>query len=130
MDSVMTYTQIVTGPNGESRFEDIELRLPLDWDAQHLRRQPVPAGRTSPHHPEPMPSFATVLSGWIEITSSLGVMRRFGPGHGMLFLDTEGKGHAFVVAPEPTVLMIVRLQDGVALPAGADLSTPSRSAAP
>ena len=99
--------------------------LALVWDAQHLRLQPVPAGHSSTLHPEPMPTFATVLSGWIEITSSLGVTRRFGPGHGMLFLDTEGKGHAFAVALEPTALMIVRLQDGVARPVNPDLNKPN-----
>ena len=40
----MTYTRIVTGPDGESRFEDVELYSPLVWDARHLRLQPVPAG--------------------------------------------------------------------------------------
>ena len=121
----MTYTRIVTGPDGESRFEDVELYSPLVWDARHLRLQPVPEGHSSPLHPEPMPTFATVLSGWIEITSSLGVTRRFGAGHGMLFMDTEGKGHAFAVALEPTALMIVRLQDGVARPVNPDLNKPN-----
>lgn len=68
-----------------------------------------------------MPTLATVLSGWIEITTSLGETRRFGPGQAMLYLDLEGNGHAFAAAPDPTVLMIVRLQDGVAQAANPDL---------
>ncbi len=121
----MTYTQVVCGPDGESRFDDVDLPAPMAWDAKLVRLQPVPLGRTSPLHPEPAPTLATVVTGWIEITTSQGETRRFGPGQAMLFLDTEGRGHAFAASPEPSVLMIVRLQDGIARPAQSDLNPPN-----
>jgi hypothetical protein len=68
----------------------------------------------SPLHQEPSPTMATVLRGWIEITTSKGVTRRFRPGEAMLFLDTDGNGHAFAAAPEPSLLFIVRLASGFA----------------
>lgn len=122
--TVMIYTQ-VSGPEGESRFEDLELLSPIAWEAMLISLQPVQASRTGPLHPEPRPTLATVLTGWIEITPSLGVTRGLGSSQAMVFLDTEDKGHAFAEAPEPTVLMIIRLQDGIGRPAQSDLKLPN-----
>lgn len=112
----MILTRIVGGPDGESRFENGPLTSALALQSHLVRLQPIPPGHTSPLHPEPSPTLATVLGGWTEITTSLGETRRFGPGHVMLFMDTVGKGHAFATAPQPTVLMIVRQRDGIAVP--------------
>ena len=79
----MTYTQITSSPDGESRFEDVPLLSPIAWEAKLVRLQPVPPGRTSPLRREPEPTLATVLTGWIEISTSLGVTKRFGPGQAM-----------------------------------------------
>jgi hypothetical protein len=108
----MKVVSITDGPDDESRFEDMDQGTVIEWDSHRLRLQEVPAGSESPLHPEPSPAMATVLKGWIRITTSLGDSRTLHPGDAMLFLDTQGKGHAFVTAPETSVLMIVGLAQG------------------
>jgi quercetin dioxygenase-like cupin family protein len=44
-------------------------------------------------HPAPRQQWVIMLRGAIEVTTSDGAMRRFGPGDLVLAADTEGVGH-------------------------------------
>jgi hypothetical protein len=123
----MHYTRIIDGADDESLFQDMDPGQVVEWDALRLRLQEVPPGLKSPLHPEPMPTMATVLQGWICISASTGDTRRLVPGQTMLFLDTKGKGHSFESAPEKTVLMIVRLSTETARDFTADPIPPKQS---
>ena len=103
----MRYPRTFDTPDGESHFEDVDaqyetleivpsrpafdvgatmvtangnlLRIPADWDGDW--------------HPTPRRWFVITLSGALQITTSDGETRVFGPGSLCLLDDTTGKGH-------------------------------------
>jgi hypothetical protein len=122
----MRYPRTFATPDGESHFEDV--------DVQHESVAVVPGRptvdvgttvataasnllRISPNwdgdwHPTPKRWFVITLSGELEITTSDGEIRRFGPGSIWLIEDTTGKGHnTRVVGGEEWVGFGVTLAD-------------------
>ena len=103
----MKYPRTFSTPDGESHFEEVEvaadvvrvvqgrpvlesgapiatgtatmMRIGADWDGSW--------------HPTPRRWFLITLSGEMEITTSDGETRCFGPGALWLLDDTTGKGH-------------------------------------
>jgi hypothetical protein len=102
MAMTMKITRLYTDPNGESRFEDMDIALE---DAGEIGRLStlIPATgvifrETDPDydydwHPAPRRQFIVMLQGTVEIETGDGARRRFGPGDILLAEDTTGRGH-------------------------------------
>ena len=98
----MRLTRIVTGADGATHFEAVEIPL---TDAGSIGRlsEMVPASgvvfRETPGdydydwHPAPRRQYIVLLDGEIEITVGDGDTRRFRGGDVLLVEDTEGRGH-------------------------------------
>jgi hypothetical protein len=103
----MQYVRIYAGPDGESHFEEVEVAADLVRVVEGRRvlesGAPMATGaatmmRIGPDwdgswHPTPRRWFLITLSGEMEITTSDGETRCFGPGALWLLDDTTGKGH-------------------------------------
>ena len=103
----MRYPRTFATPDGESHFEDVEVRLEsvqvvpgrpaFDLGASiataHSNLLRVPADWDGDWHPTPRRWFLITLSGEVQITTSDGETRIFGPGALWLLDDTTGKGH-------------------------------------
>jgi quercetin dioxygenase-like cupin family protein len=105
----LRYTRIHSDEAGESSFLDEPVEGLLEWDARFVRLVRVPPHATTPLHPEPAPTLATVIAGSLVITTSDGSARRLEPGAAMLFLDVVGRGHAFTNGPDEALLFLARL---------------------
>jgi hypothetical protein len=98
----MRITRIYADPEGESHFEEIEIKL---QDAGEIGRLSAPHPvssvifrETTPDddfdwHCAPQRQFIVLLDGAIEIDASDGEKRRFGGGDVLLVEDTTGRGH-------------------------------------
>jgi quercetin dioxygenase-like cupin family protein len=90
-------TRIYTGPDGQSRAEQIELKLNggasemiSATGVQFSSRPPAPA---SDWHTGPMRQYVITLSGRAELEVGDGKKVSVGPGQINLIEDTTGKGH-------------------------------------
>jgi hypothetical protein len=104
------YVRLVTGEDGASRFEDVEVKLearefappsaPLfvgalgDATGSCLIVGGPSGWRGDVPHPTPRRQVFCVLVGRFTITVSGGTSREFGPGGLLLLEDTWGEGHA------------------------------------
>ena len=106
---MMEYVRLYTDEHGDSCFEDVRLAGepqsvgyestlrailsdPIPAQQVYLRDVVVEASPTEPHN-APRRQFIVQISGWSEVETSTGEVRRFGPGGFMLLEDTDGKGH-------------------------------------
>lgn len=96
------YRRIHAGPDGASRFEEVEVPLrPLPRGnarsdvipAAALVFRRTPSGHHLDWHPAPRRQFVVTLAGEVEIVAGDREVRRFGPGGVMLAEDTSGRGH-------------------------------------
>lgn len=95
-------TRIYSDENGESRFEDTQILLedsgeigalsPL-FPAKGIIFREVTANYDFDFHNAPQRQYIILLDGSIEIETSVGEKREFGPGEILLVEDTSGKGH-------------------------------------
>ena len=90
-------TRIYTGPDGQSRAEQVELKLNggasetiKATGVQFSSRPPAPA---SDWHVGPMRQYVITLSGRAELEVGDGKKVAVGPGQINLIEDTTGKGH-------------------------------------
>ena len=112
---VMT-TRIYTGPDGQSRAEQIEMTLTGNvtemmkaTGVQFSRRTPGPA---SDWHVGPRRQFVITLSGRGELVMGDGTKVAVGPGHINLIEDTTGKGHTTRnIGPEDRIVVTIPLAD-------------------
>ena len=98
----MKYFRIYADENGESHFEDVEVKVSPSGGSSDLS-ETIPATgiifRRSPAdqyvdwHPAPRRQFVITLSGEAEVEASDGEVRHIGPGTVMLAEDLTGKGH-------------------------------------
>src|SRR5687768_262264 len=98
----MRVTRIVTGVDGKTHFDDVE--IPLS-DAGSIGRlsgmipatgvvfRETPADYDYDWHPAPRRQYIVLLDGAIEITVGDGETRQFRGGDVLLVEDTEGRGH-------------------------------------
>ncbi len=103
MDSkVLTYTRLYSDSSGESRFEDIKIGLAdrgaigylsAGFNAKDIQFRLNKPDYDYDFHNAPARQFIILLDGEIEITTSLGEIRRFRGGDILLVEDTSGKGH-------------------------------------
>jgi hypothetical protein len=103
----MKYPRTFATADGESHFEDVdvvpemvqvvpgraafETGTPIATSAARMMH--VGADWDGSWHPTPKRWFVVTLSGEMEITTSDGETRCFGPGSMWLLDDTTGKGH-------------------------------------
>ncbi len=96
------YVRLYSDVAGESHFEDAAIPLKEAGEIGLLSdRIPVSAlifREVVPEydydfHNAPQRQFLILLDGEIEIETSLGEKRSFGPGEVLLLEDTNGKGH-------------------------------------
>ena len=103
----MKYPRTFATPDGESHFEEVEVAAdlvrvvegrpafesgaPIATGAATMMR--IGADWDGSWHPTPQRWFLITLSGEMEITTSDGETRCFGPGALWLLDDTTGKGH-------------------------------------
>lgn len=98
----MKITRIYTDPNGDSRFEDIEIPLLDQGEIGYLSEKigvtSLQLRKVSPDydydfHHAPQRQYIVLLDGGVEIETSLGEARQFQTGEILLVEDTTGKGH-------------------------------------
>lgn len=97
----MRILKIVTGPDGESHFEEAPLAFePMGalscselWPALGAGFRHFPPGFASEFHTAGMRELSMLVSGEADYEVSDGEVRRLGPGSVLLLEDTTGKGH-------------------------------------
>ncbi len=106
MTGILRFSRIVPTEDGGSRFVDAELALTgrtLVTGVPEMAAAGISAAATvtylrsaqfdSEPHPGPARQWVVMLRGVIEVTTSDGVRRRFGPGDLVHVEDTDGRGH-------------------------------------
>jgi hypothetical protein len=120
----ITYSRIYADEAGESHIEDLDIAFaPADFappapplnlssfvSVSRFGYLSAPAGWCGDWHPAPCRQYLVYLAGVVEVETSDGTVRRFGPGSVTLVEDTTGKGHrSRVVGDEDVVAVIVQL---------------------
>jgi hypothetical protein len=106
----MKITRVYTGPDDESHFEEIEVKLNDILPATGIYFRVGAVGQVQDWHPAPRRQYVITSSGEAEIEIGDGTKRRFGPGEIMLAEDTTGRGHITrVVGNQPRFYISVPL---------------------
>jgi len=114
------YTRIYAGPDGESHFEDLDVPLtevpyappaPPFFVSQATPASAValtslPAGWRGDWHPSPRLQWWFQLDGELDVRTSDGDSRHFGPGAIVRVEDTTGRGHTTTVVSADAVLAV------------------------
>jgi hypothetical protein len=105
--SLLEYYRIYPDPDGESHFDTVRveetlvnaappappLYVSVDTPASGYLFYTFPPGWIGDLHPSPARQFLVLLSGEVEVETSNGMVKEFGPGDFILLEDTGGKGH-------------------------------------
>ncbi len=119
----MKYTSLYTGPDGKSRFREIELAEVNYAPAYVKSGKPIARQTASLHstgiffrewlpqesydwHTAPRRQYVIVTEGGQDITAGDGTKRRFGPGQNFLVEDLTGGGHLTELADKKTARSI------------------------
>jgi hypothetical protein len=112
------YTRIYAGPDGESHFAEAEIELaevvyapPAPpflvselFPVSAIAVTTIPAGWHGDWHPTPRLQWWFHMAGELELHTSDGGIRRFGPGSIIRVEDLTGRGHTTtVISAEPVV---------------------------
>ncbi|HDQ07446.1 MAG TPA: cupin domain-containing protein [Methanoculleus sp.] len=121
----VTYYRIFADSQGDSHLDIVTVEQSLaqgappaapfyiseDRAASKYRFYTFEPGWIGELHPAPTRQFLALLSGEVEVKTTDGTVRRFGPGDLVLLEDTSGKGHVtrntgdgyamFLVVPVP-----------------------------
>jgi quercetin dioxygenase-like cupin family protein len=98
----MRIHRLYTDTNGESHFEDVEVRFTEPTDAARVSARGPATGivfrQVAPDydldwHPAPRRQYIINLDAGVQLTASDGETRRIGAGEVILVEDTWGKGH-------------------------------------
>ena len=98
----MQITRLYTGPDNESHFEDIEIKLDDAGDIGQLSDKVDATGiifrRTGPDyeydwHNAPRRQYILMLDGAVDVEIGDGTVKRFSTGDILLVEDTTGRGH-------------------------------------
>ena len=116
----MTYPTTYASPDGESHFGEAELAESPTMDAQTplLGVKGIFVRRTAAdwsvgRHTAPRRQLVIPLQGGMEIQTSDGETRQFGPGAMFLAGDTSGKGHTTKsIGGQGRLTLFVVLEDG------------------
>jgi hypothetical protein len=112
--------------DGGSRFEEIE--VPIDepridkfgntlrqsgaFAAPSVRFVELPRGLDQSWHNAPARQIVLVLCGVVEVGTTDGETRRWGPGAAFLPDDVSGKGHTTRVLEGPALVAFIQLPEG------------------
>ena len=117
----MAIIRIHTGPDGQSHFEDVQLRFEPRGDRSETAELIPGSGivvrrfdpqRSNPWHHAPGRYAVFTLSGAVDIEIGDGTVRRLGPGDILIAEDRTGQGHVTrEVGPGPRVSIFVPLGD-------------------
>ncbi|MDD1710950.1 MAG: cupin domain-containing protein [Methanoregulaceae archaeon] len=105
--ALVRYPRIYSDTQGESHFDmvTVEQRLALaappaapfyvsrDGPATRYRFYTFEPGWIGELHPCPTRQFLALMTGAVEMETTDGTVRRFGPGDLVLLEDTSGRGH-------------------------------------
>ena len=110
----LVYVRVVATTDGGSAFEDDVLSLTMTEIVAGVPPMSVGAmSSTAPvtylrsdafdsePHPAPRCQWVVMLRGEIDVTTSDGECRRFGPGDLLMVTDTDGSGHTTSAAGRP-----------------------------
>jgi hypothetical protein len=94
-------TRVFADENGESHFEDIAYPLsdagPIGFLSERVKVKELVFRKVSPtyddFHTAPQRQYVVLLDEGVEIETSSGGKRLFGPGEVLLMEDVTGKGH-------------------------------------
>ncbi|WP_327139999.1 hypothetical protein [Nocardia sp. NBC_01327] len=113
-EQTLRYTRIDSTAQGGSRFVEAEISLAertlaVGVPAMSVGGMPSAAGVSflrsagfdSAPHPAPARQWVVLLRGVLQVTTSDGEERRFGPGDLLFVTDTEGAGHTTVAVGAP-----------------------------
>lgn len=98
----MKVTRLYADEDGLSRFEDIDVDLPITSEIGAMSERSPATGivfRENDEsydldwHPAPARQYVITLQGQVEVEAGSGEKRVFGPGDVMLAEDTTGQGH-------------------------------------
>ena len=117
----MAIIRIYSGTDGQSHFEDVELRFEPRGDESETAELIPGSGivvrrfdprRSNPWHHAPGRYAVFTLSGAVDIEIGDGTVRRLGPGDILIAEDGTGQGHATrEVGPAARVSIFVPLGD-------------------
>ncbi|MBL6751333.1 MAG: hypothetical protein ISP90_12460 [Nevskia sp.] len=113
-------------PDGGSRFEQRELPFPKtftdEYGNDYQLGEPfdvgsaifaeLPHGLDQSWHGAPNRQLVLVLTGRLEVETTDGQIRRWGPGQVFMADDTGGKGHKTRVLEGPARLLFLRMPEG------------------
>jgi hypothetical protein len=116
-----SFLRIYADENGESHFEDVELRFEQTdlvppappvfltelADAERFAFELVHPGWVGDLHPVPQRLLAVYLSGTGTMEATDGEVRELGPGTILLAEDTIGKGHRSRVTGDEDMLVLI-----------------------
>ncbi len=99
----MKVTRVYSDNEGETHFEDVDIRLEDFRGSIQRMSKPLKASTMSftvlsgalaeTWHRAPRRQAIIILDGEVDLAVSDGGRRRFGPGHVLVMEDTTGKGH-------------------------------------
>ena len=119
----MKFTMIYTDPQGETHFgpRDVPDREAPFGPPPNPTGQiadfgavtsmfvfSIPAGTSAPAHNAPQPYICISMSGELEVVTSDGEARRFGPGDVLFCDDLSGKGHVTRAITNATAAFVNR----------------------
>jgi hypothetical protein len=123
--TLVTYRRVYADAQGESHVDTVTVEQRLargappaapfyvsaDRPASLYRFYSFEPGWVGELHPAPTRQFLALMSGAVEVETTDGTVRRFGPGDLVLLEDTSGRGHVtrnigdgyatFLVVPVP-----------------------------
>ena len=119
------FARVYTGADGKSQLEEMEPTFVsfVDTEGAHGEGTPMeaatgitirrnPPGYFLDWHNAPRRQYTITIAGEVEIGTSDGSVRRFGPGSVLLAEDLTGQGHTTrVVGTEARYTIIVPLAD-------------------
>lgn len=114
----MKLSSLFTDENGDSYFDYVESASPPDsnkerqQDTLYWQIWETQPGHFADFKPTDAPKCCAMLSGKMEVTTSLGEKRYFSRGDTWLMQDLKGKGHAIrTVGWEPCTVLLCTMKD-------------------
>jgi quercetin dioxygenase-like cupin family protein len=124
----MQIVRIEPTADGGSLFETLDVPFPDSYDDEfgHTFRLTrafdancvvvqIPAGVVQDWHPPPRRQLVVVLAGMLEVETTGGEVRSWGPGEIVLADDVASKGHRSRAVGGPLTLMYLRLPEAFQL---------------
>src|SRR5271168_3507068 len=123
MERIMKIIRFHTTPEGESRFQEVELPITQPrkdtfgftmhqsdaFASASVRFVELPAGLDQGWHHAPARQIVVLLTGKVEVGTSDGQKRQWNPGSAFIADDLTGKGHTTRVIEGPAQVMFVQL---------------------